>query len=70
MEKQEFRVLINHCFLTGKNTVEANQWLDKHYSNSAPCKSTIKDWYNEFKRGRTDTKDAERSGRPKTVRKK
>lgn len=67
MEKQEFRVLIKHCFLVGKNTVEAKQWLDKHYSDSAPGKSTIKDWYNEFKRGRIDTKDAERSGRPKTA---
>ncbi|XP_070851358.1 histone-lysine N-methyltransferase SETMAR-like [Drosophila suzukii] len=34
---------------------------------SSPGKSTIKDWYNEFKRGRVDTKDAERSGRPRTA---
>ena len=29
MDKKEFRVLIKHCFLTEKNTVEAKQWLDK-----------------------------------------
>ena len=46
----------------GKNTVEAKQWLDKHYGDSAPEKSTIIDWYHEFKRGRKKTDDAERSG--------
>lgn len=64
MEKSEFRVLIKHCFLMKKNTVEAQQWLQKHYSDSAPPKSTIIYWYGEFKRGRTSTSDAERSGRP------
>ena len=51
----------------GKNTVEAEQWLDKRYGDSAPGKSTIIDWYAKFKRGRTNTDDAERSGRPKSV---
>jgi len=64
MEKNEFRVLIKHCFLIGKNTVQAQQWLNKCYSDSAPSKSTICWWYADFKRGRTDTNDAERSGRP------
>ena len=50
-----------------KNTVEAKQWLDKHYGDSAPGKSTIIDWYAEFKRGRTNTDDAERSDRPKSA---
>ena len=39
----------------GKHTVEAKQWLDKHYGDSAPKKSTIIDWYAEFKRGPTNT---------------
>ena len=64
MEKSEFRVLIKHCFLMGKNTVQAKQWLDKCYSDSAPSKTTVKRWYADFKDGRTDTNDAERSGRP------
>ena len=67
MDKKEFRVLIKHCFLMGKNTVEAKQWLDKRYGDSAPRESTIIDWYGEFKRGRTNTNDAERSGRPKSA---
>ena len=49
----------------GKNTVEAQQWLNKYYGDSAPGKSMIIDWYAEFKRDRTNTDDAERSGRPK-----
>ena len=64
MDKKQFRVLIKHCFLMGKNTIEVKQWLDKHYGNSAPGKSTIIDWYAEFKRGPTNTDDAERFGRP------
>ena len=51
----------------GKNTVEAKQWLHKRYGDSAPGKSTIIDCYAEFNRGRTNTDDAERSGRPKSA---
>ena len=48
----------------GKNTVEAKQWLDQRYGDSAPGESMIIDWYAEFKRGCTNTDDAERSGCP------
>lgn len=47
-----------------KNTVQTKQWLDKHYPHYAPSKTTICRWFADFKRGRTDTSDAERSGRP------
>ena len=67
MEKFEFRVLIKHCFLMGKNTVQAKQWLDKCYSDSAPLETRVKRWYADFKRGRTDTNDAEHSGRPNSA---
>jgi len=36
--------------------------LDLH-STSAPAFATIYNWMNEFKRGRTSTYDASRSGR-------
>ena len=55
MDKKKFRVLIEHCFLMEKNTVEAKQWLDKRYGDSTPEKSTIIDWYAQFKSGRTNT---------------
>ena len=67
MDKKEFRMLIKHCYLMGKNTVDAKQWLDRRYGDSASGKSTIIDWYAEFKRGRTNTDDAERFGRPKSA---
>ena len=62
MENSEFRVLIEHCFLMGKNTVQAKQWLDKCVSDFAPSETTVKRWYADFKRGHTDTNDAKRSG--------
>lgn len=67
MDKNEFRVLIKHCFLMGKNTVKAKQWLDKCYPDSAPSITTVKRWYADFKRGRRNTDDAERSGRPNSA---
>ena len=67
MDKKEYRVLIKHCFLMGENTVEAKQWLDKRYGDSASGQSTIIDLSAEFKRGRTNTDDAERSGHPKSA---
>jgi hypothetical protein len=45
MDKTEFRVLMKHCFLAKKNTVEAKDWLDKHYLDSAPAKSTVEKWF-------------------------
>ena len=56
VEKSEFHVLIKHCFLMGKNTVQTKQWLDKCYSD-----------YADFKCGRTDTNDAEHSGHPNSA---
>ena len=45
MKKSEFRVLINHCFLMGKITVQAKKWLDKCYSDSAPSETMVRRWY-------------------------
>ena len=67
MEKSEFRVLIKHSFLIGKNTVQAKQWLDKCYSGSVPPETTVKRWYADLKRGRTDTNDAESLGHPNSA---
>ena len=54
MDKKEFCVLIKHCFLAKRNSVEAKAWLDKHYSDSAPEKSTIEKWFEKFKKRRND----------------
>ena len=44
--------------------MQAQQWLEKWYGVSASSKTTICRSYTEFKRARTDTEDAERSGWP------
>ena len=48
----------------GKNTVQAKQWLDNYYLDSAPSETTVKRWYADFKRSHTDTNHAECSGCP------
>ena len=67
MEKSEFHVLIKHCFLMGKNAVQAKQWLDKCYSDSTPSETMDKRWYADFKPDHTDTNDAEHSGHPNSA---
>ncbi len=55
---------MKHCYLMGKNTMQAQQLLEKCYSDPAPLETTICQWYADFKCGHTDTSDAEYSGRP------
>ena len=50
-----------------KNTVEARQWLDKCYPDSALLRKMLEKWFADFKRGRTNTDDSERSGRPNSA---
>ncbi|GFV09444.1 putative DD34D transposase [Trichonephila clavipes] len=47
------------------NTVETKAWLDKHYSDFVPGKSTVEKWFAKFKRGEMSTVDDARSGYPK-----
>ena len=51
----------------GKNTFQAKQSLDKSYLDSAQSETTVKMWYADFKRGCTNTNDAERSGHPNSA---
>ncbi|KYN06861.1 hypothetical protein ALC62_02182, partial [Cyphomyrmex costatus] len=65
IEKQEYRILIKHCFLMGKTPKQSLQWLQKCYPTSAPSRTTVYRWFSEFKMSHTSTEDASRSGRPK-----
>ena len=67
IKKSEFRVLIKHCFLMGKNTVQRKQWLGKCYLDSSQSETMFKRWYTDFKCSHTDTNDAEHSGRPNSA---
>ena len=60
-------MLIKHYFLMGKNTVQAKQWLDKYYPDSAPSRQMVEERFTDFKRSRTNTDGAERSGRPNSA---
>ncbi|KAF7267481.1 hypothetical protein GWI33_019313 [Rhynchophorus ferrugineus] len=64
MDKNEFHVLIKYCFLKGK--IQLKQNLDL-MPDTAPGKSSIKDWYVKFRRGEISTENGERSGHPKEV---
>ncbi|XP_040582174.1 uncharacterized protein [Lepeophtheirus salmonis] len=48
----------------GKNTVQTQAWLKRCYLDSTPLKTTIRRRFAYLKRGRTDTNDAKRPGRP------
>ena len=63
-------------FLIGKNTVQAKQWFEKCYSDSALSRQMVEKWFADFKRDRTNTDYAERFRRqnsavvPKNIKKK
>jgi len=45
---------------------EIKQRLDAVYGDSSPSMATVKNWFNEFQRGRTSVFDEPRPGAPKT----
>ena len=67
MEKIEYRDVIKYLFLKGNTPTQIKDELDAVYGDSAPSFTTVKFWAAEFKRGRTNLGDDERSGRPKTA---
>lgn len=64
MEKLEIRAVIKYQFLKGLNPQEIIEDFKKTLGPSAPAKTTVYDWYNEFKRGRTSTATIPSPGRP------
>ena len=67
MEESEFRAVIKHLHLKGSTLKEIKGTLDEVHGSSAPVFATVYNWANDFKRGRTSTKDEHRSGRPVEV---
>lgn len=65
MEKVEIRAVIKYQYLKGLKPQEIIDDFNKTLGRSAPSKTTVYDWYNEFKRGRTSTSTIPSSGRPK-----
>jgi len=63
MEKKQYRSVIRFLFLEGKSRSEIKERLDAVYSS--PSMGTVKNWFNEFQRGRTSAFDEPRPGAPK-----
>ena len=57
MKKSEILCVDKALLSDGKNTVQAKQWLDKCYLDSALSETTVKRWYADFKHNCTDTND-------------
>ena len=53
-------------FLEGKSRSEIEARLDAVYDDSSPSMVTVKNWFNEFQRGRTSVFDEPRPGVPKS----
>ncbi|KAG5342870.1 SETMR methyltransferase, partial [Acromyrmex heyeri] len=67
MKKEQYRSAIRFLFLNGKTCEEIKTKLDAVYGNSSPSMTTVRYWFNEFKRGRSSVFDEERPGRPADV---
>ncbi|KAG5328140.1 SETMR methyltransferase, partial [Acromyrmex charruanus] len=67
MEKEQYRSVIRFLFLDGKTCEEIKTKLDAVCGNSSPSMTTVRYWFNEFKRGRSSVFDEERPGRPADV---
>ena len=66
-KKNEFRAVVKHLYLKGLTPKEIRAELNEVHGTSAPVFATVYNWVNEFKHGRTSTKDEYRSGRPVQV---
>ena len=64
MKKNELRAVIKYYYIKGLTAKEIEDELDLVHGTSAPSFATVYNWLNEFKRGRTSTKDEPRSERP------
>ncbi|KAG5328141.1 SETMR methyltransferase, partial [Acromyrmex charruanus] len=66
IEKEQYRSVIRFLFLDGKTCKEIKTKLDAVYGNSSSM-TTVRYWFNEFKRGRSSVFDEERPSRPADV---
>lgn len=67
LTREHFRAIIFHNFRRGLTRQECADELNSLYGNEGPSYSTVKNWYNEFNRGRRSLQDESREGRPTSV---
>ena len=56
--------MIFYDFKSGLNQQQSHSRLQAAFSNEAPSRTTVYDWFAEFRRGRRSLEDDPRSGRP------
>ncbi|XP_037952518.1 uncharacterized protein LOC119682999 [Teleopsis dalmanni] len=67
LTREHCRAIIFQNFRRGLSRQECIGELKSLYGDEAPSYSTVKNWLNEFNRGRRSLKDEFREGRPKTA---
>ncbi|GFX85027.1 protein GVQW3 [Trichonephila clavipes] len=65
-ERTEQRICIKFCFNLGKSCAEPIEMLQKAFKDECMGKTQIKEWYGQFKNGRTSVDSDPHSGRPLT----
>lgn len=67
INREQIRPVIYSHWKRKLTTNESKRELDTVFGTSAPSVSTVRRWYNEFNRGKTNFKDDPKSGRPSTA---
>lgn len=67
LTRENFRAMIFYDFRAGLSQQECLNRLQLAFGDEAPSKTSVYDWYNEFKRGRRSLKDEPHTGRPKSA---
>ena len=63
----EYRSVIKFFVLQNKTSSKIYESLQSTYKKDAPCLSTVKNWVNVFRGGRTSVFDEPREGRPQEI---
>ena len=63
IEKEQYRSVIRFLFLDGRKRKEIKAKFDAVYGDLSPSMTTVRYWFNKFKRGRSSVFGEERPGR-------
>ena len=66
LQRTQWRAMIFYDFKSGLNQKQSLERLQAAFGNEAPSRTTVYNWFAEFRRGRNSLEDDPRSGRPTT----
>ena len=67
LSRRDFRAMILYDFMQGKDYTQSYETMSGCFGDQAPSKTTVWNWYNDFKLGRKSLKDSDRCGRPNSA---